>query len=71
MSAPINPAAYIVHREFDPKAGNPDAIPFELTERERSLAAQWKCQLERNRRELNKRDTAQAMADALAREVQS
>ena len=67
----MNPNAYIVHREFDPKAGNPDAIPFELTPQERDRAKLIALELERKRREANRRDTAQAAAYALAREVRS
>lgn len=45
----------------------PDGLPFVLTPRERDMAAVWQLQLERDRRERNKRDTAQQAADALAR----
>lgn len=68
----IKPAdPYHVHRDHDPAKPNPDGCEFVLTPRERAMAAVWRCQIERNRRELNKRDTVQAMADALVREVQS
>ena len=67
----FNPAAYVVRRDHDPKPRNPDGIDFVLTPAERSQAAQFKCQLERNRRNQNARDTAQAAANALVRELPS
>ena len=57
---------YVVHREFDPKPTNPDGVEFVLTPAERSQAASFACQLERRRRELNRRDArmSQAHVDA-------
>lgn len=65
----FNPAAYVVQRDFEPKPRNRDGIDFVLTPAERSKAAQFQCQLERRRRDLNALDTAQATADALVREL--
>lgn len=65
----MNAAGYVVHRELDPKPSNPDGLDFILTPAERDLARIAALQLERRRRELNRRDTAQAAADALAREM--
>ena len=39
----------------------PDAIPFVLTQAERSKAAQYRAHLERNRRERNRMDHARRM----------
>lgn len=68
MSAPINPAAYKVHREYDSAKPNPDGIEFVLTPQERDRAKLATLELERKRREANARDTAQSVADALVRE---
>ena len=70
MSA-FNPSGYVVHRDFEPKPHNPDGIDFVLTAAERSKVAQFQCQLERRRRDLNARDTAQAAASILVRELRS
>lgn len=40
----------------------PDALPFELTAAERSQAAVFACEVERARREANKRDADKALA---------
>lgn len=68
MQDSITPAAYVVHRDFDPKAGNPDGLDFVLTPAERDRAKLATLELERKRREANARDTAQSVADALVRE---
>ena len=64
----MNPNAYIVHRDYDPKAGNPDGLDLVLTPAERDRAKLGTLELERKRREANARDTAQSVADALVRE---
>lgn len=68
MKSAAIPNGYIVHREVDPKASNPDGIDFVLTPQERDQAKLATLQLERRRRDLNAKDTAQAVADALVRE---
>lgn len=47
----------------------PDGIDFVLTQNERSKVASFKCALEDNKRKLNRMDTAQSLAYALAREL--
>ena len=71
MTQHFNPEAYNAHRDFDPKAGNPDGLKFELTPQERDRAKLATLQLERRRRELNARDTAQSAADALVAEMKA
>lgn len=43
-------------------AAPPDALPFELTAAERSQAAIFACEVERARREANKREADKALA---------
>lgn len=68
MAHNFNPAAYVAHRDHDPVPRNPDGFEFVLTPQERDRAKLATLQLERRRRELNARDTAQSVADALVRE---
>lgn len=49
---------YHVYREHDPHPSAPGAIPFELTPQERDRAKLATLELERKRREANRRDAA-------------
>lgn len=56
----------LVEREYDGQP-NVDGIDFVLTPQERDQAALAAVHLEQRRRELNRRDTAQSVSDALVR----
>lgn len=60
--APLDNWKPVVERE-----AAPDGLDFVLTPRDRDIATMATLHLEQRRRELNRRDTAQAVADELVR----
>lgn len=62
----MNPNAYIVHREFDPKPGHPDGIEF--VRQPEAEVARYRDSIKRHVARLNADDTVQSVADALVRE---
>lgn len=56
----------VAERDFGPQP-HADGLDFVLTPQERDQAAMATLYIEQRRRELNRRDTAQAVADELVR----